>query len=407
MRRDQSPMRGLSRIINAVKQTTIFLTIYIMLWSLVACSRPVTLPAFATPTAVLAAEVLGETVVTTPVPLTLVPWQSLDGRVQLRVPQTWRIESHSDAGRLLWIWNAPNQRGLISLLLIASPTALESSALQELLLQTVSQLGATNQTDIRSDAQGRMVVEASGSGTNREGRPVPMWLRVSVQQFADSVAIVVMSVPESDLALIQPVADQILATVNVAPLPTLTPIPSATPAPFTKDTFDQDDGKWFEGDDLRRAIAIHDGVYRMYLRMVDSYYLSAPAEIARLDQHISVDMAFEGSARIGTALRFHARPDDTRDYVVCWISPLQRFGCVRSDGDKWQTMYDVTDSTSIKPTEVNHVEFTVQGDQYTFTVNGSVLATFATTMPEPGVPGLYVETFDAAAGGLFDNVETS
>jgi hypothetical protein len=80
---------------------------------------------------------------------------------------------------------------------------------------------------------------------------------------------------------------------------------------------------------------------------------------------------------------------------------------VRSDGDKWQTMQDVTDSTIIKPTEVNHVEFAVQGDQYTFTVNGSVLATFATAMPDAGVPGLYVETFDSAAGGLFDNVETS
>jgi hypothetical protein len=400
-------MRGLSRIINGVKQPIKFLFICISILSLVACSRPVSVPAFATPTAVLAAEVLGETVVTTPAPLTLVPWQSPDGRVQLRVPQAWSIESHSDAGRALWIWNAPNQRGLISLLLIASPTALETSARQELLLQTLNQLGATSQGDINTDAQGRMIMEASGSGTNREGRAVPMWLRVSVQQFADSIAIVVMSVPESDIALIQPVVDQILATVDVAPLPTVTPIPTATPAPFTKDTFDQDDGKWFVGDDLRRAIAVRDGVYRIYLRMADSYYLSAPAEIARLDQHISVDMAFDGSARIGTALRFHARPDDTRDYVVCWISPLQRFGCVRSDGDKWQTMQDVTDSTIIKPTEVNHVEFAVKGDQYTFTVNGSVLATFATTMPDAGVPGVYVETFDSAAGGLFDNVETS
>lgn len=397
----------LSRIINGVKQTMIFLVIWVILWSLVACAPAITEPAFATPTAVFAAEVLGETSMATPLPLALAPWYSPDGRVQLRVPQAWRSESHSDAGRTLWIWNAPNQRGLISLLLIASPTALATSAHQELLLQTLTQLGASSQGDIQSDAQGRMMVEASATGTNREGRAVAMWLSVSVQQFADSIAIVVMSVPESDIALMRPVANQILATVAVAPLPTATPVPTATPAPFTKDTFDQSDGKWFEGDDLRRAIAVRDGVYRIYLRMADSYYLSAPAEVARFDQHIAVDVAFDGSARIGTALRFHVRPDDTRDYVVCWISPLQRFGCVRSTGDQWQTMYEVTDSTLIKPTEVNHVEFSVVGDQYTFVVNGGVLATFATSVPDAGVPGLYVETFDAAAGGLFDNVETS
>ncbi len=390
-----------------VKNKHVLLIICISAWVFVGCSRPVSVPSDATPAATGTGAARGDTGDTSPTPLTLVPWQSPDGRVQLRVPQDWIIESHIDAGRALWIWNAPNQRGLISLLLIASPTALDGNARQELLRQTLIQLGATNQTEIQHDAQGRILVDAQGTGTNREGRSVPLWMRVSIQQFSDSVAIVVMSVPELDIALIQPVATQILATVNVAPMPTTVPLPTVTPAPYTKDTFDKDTGKWFAGDDLRRAIAVHDGVYRMYLRMADSYYLSAPAEKARLDQQISVDMSFEGSARIGTALRFHARPDDTRDYVVCWISPLQRFGCVRSDGDTWQTMHDVTDSTIINPTGVNHVEFTVKDDQYSFAVNGSMLATFATTMPDAGVPGLYVETFDAAAGGLFDNVETS
>jgi hypothetical protein len=49
----------------------------------------------------------------------------------------------------------------------------------------------------------------------------------------------------------------------------------------------------------------------------------------------------------------------------------------------------------------------VRGTQYTFVVNGEILTSFDTQMPEPGVPALYVETFDDAAGGIFDNVQTS
>jgi hypothetical protein len=40
-------------------------------------------------------------------------------------------------------------------------------------------------------------------------------------------------------------------------------------------------------------------------------------------------------------------------------------------------------------------------------VNGSVVATFTSPGMNPGVPALYVETFNAAAGGIFDDVESS
>lgn len=375
--------------------------------SLVACGGTTPTASFATPTAVLAAQVLGETVVTTPLPLALTAWQSPDGRVQLRVPREWPVESHNDAGRALWIWNAPGQRGLISLLMISSPIALPDTMRQELMLQTIKGLNATIVGDVRRDARGRLIAEATSAEHNRDGADISMWVQVIVQQFEDSIAIVVMSVPERDIALIQPLIGQMVDELVIAPLPTTTPLPTATPAPFTADTFDVSDGKWFEGDDLRRAITINNGIYRIYLRMADSYYLSAPAEIARANQKIAVDTAFEGSARIGTALRFHARADETRDYVVCWISPLQRFGCFRSDGDQWQAIQEVTDSAVIYPDRTNHIEFGVSGTHYTFAVNGALLAEFDTDMPELGVPALYVETFDAAAGGIFDNVKTS
>ncbi len=393
---------------QGVKHTIVLTTVMTaLLLSVTACGVPTPTAAFATPTPVLASQVLGATVVTTPLPLALTQWRSPDGRVQLRVPQAWPVESHSDAGRALWIWNAPGQRGLISLLMISSPVALPDSMRQELMLQTIKGLNATIVGDMRQDTRGRLIAEATSAEQNRDGADITMWLQVIVQQFEDSVAIVVMSVPERDIALIEPLVGQMFDELVIAPLPTATPLPTPTPAPYTADTFDTANGTWFEGDDVRRAITVGDGIYRIYLRMADSYYLSAPAEIARTDQKIAVDTAFEGAARIGTALRFHVRADETRDYVVCWISPLQRFGCFRSDGDQWQAVQEVAASSAIYPDRTNHIDFAVRGTQYTFAVNGEILTSFDTDMPSPGVPALYVETFDDSAGGIFDNVQTS
>ena len=53
------------------------------------------------------------------------------------------------------------------------------------------------------------------------------------------------------------------------------------------------------------------------------------------------------------------------------------------------------------------MDFAVQGNTYTLTVNGEVLTQFEYDSETIGVPGLYVETFDVAAGGVFDDVETS
>ena len=60
----------------------------------------------------------------------------------------------------------------------------------------------------------------------------------------------------------------------------------------------------------------------------------------------------------------------------------------------------------IVPEGPNALEMAVDGGQYVFRVNGVELASFAIENADPGVPALYVETFDSAAGGFFDDVET-
>lgn len=361
----------------------------------------------ATPTPLVAAAVLGAPVMATLAPVRLDSWQSRDGRIALQVPEEWSIESHMDAGRGLWIWNAPGQRGLLSLMLIGTPAYIDDAAHEQLLRDAVAQLDAQLISDIEHIDASVVRVEATAQGVNRDGVTVPMWLWVSAHRFSDGVAIIVMSVPESDKATIAPWVSLMQSSLQVIPLPTVTPVPSATPAPYTQDAFDRDESRWFVGDDLRRALTIKDGVYRIYLRMAESYYLSAPAETVRLDQRLQTQVTFDGDARVGVALRFQYRADETRDYVACWISPQQRFGCFRSDGDQWRVLQDVTQSAVIRPDGPNQIVFDVQNDVYTFTVNGSVVATFTSPGGNPGVPALYVETFDAAAGGIFDDVETS
>ena len=393
-----------SCIIQGVKTYLVSLAIFI----LTACGGTPPLPAtFATATPQLAAEVIGGGVQSTPLPVALTAWQSPDGRIALQVPQGWTLETHTEAGRGLWIWNAPGQRGLLSLLLIGTPKPLSSTDLIDLVDATLQQLAATSTQAPVVDASGSVVVDASGSGINREGVAVPLWIRVSIRQFEDSVAVVVLSVPAEERTLYQAFVEPVQRSLSIAPLPTATPLPTTTPAPRTFDRFDADEGRWFVGDDVRRAMTIQDGVYRMYLRMTDSYYLSAPAEEPRADQRIQVTARFEGAARIGTALRFQQRADSTRDYVVCWISPLQRFGCFRSEADQWVALQDVTESVVIVPDGDNRIDFAVQGTSYTLMVNGVVLTQFEYDSEAIGVPGLYVETFDVAAGGVFDDVETS
>lgn len=364
-------------------------------------------PRVATPTPLVAADVIGASLVSTLQPVQLERWQSPDGQIGLNVPADWSLESHIDAGRGLWIWNAPGQRGLLSLMLIGSPTDIDDDAQRQLLRDVMAQLDAQPVGEIeRIDA--RMIrLEAIGQGTNREGLQVPMRLWVSAHRFVDGVAIWVMSVPESDKLMLVPWVDSMQASLQVIPLPTATPLPTTTPAPFTKESFNNDVGRWFVGDDLRRAITIQDGMYRIYLRMAESYYLSAPAETSRLDQRLQTQVSFDGEARVGVALRFQYRANETRDYVACWISKQQRVGCFRSDGDQWSVVYEVTESMVIRPDGPNQMTFGVQNDAYTFVVNGSVVATFTAPGMNPGVPALYVETFNAAAGGIFDDVETS
>lgn len=361
----------------------------------------------ATPTPLVAADVLGAPIVATLQPVRLTSWQSPDGRLGLQVPQEWALESHMDAGRGLWIWNAPGQRGLLSLMLIGSPTYIDDAAHMQLVTDAVAQLDAQPIDAVQRVNDGMVRVEAVGQGVSREGATVPMWLWVSAHRFADGVAIVVLSVPDADKATVAPLVSSLQSSLTVVPLPTVTPLPSPTPAPHTKESFDGDVGRWFVGDDLRRAITIQDGVYRLYLRMAESYYLSAPAETPRVNQRLHTQVMFDGDARVGVALRFQYRADETRDYVVCWISPQQRFGCFRSDGDQWSVMYDVSESAAIRVDAPNDVVFGVQDDVYTFWVNGNELATFTSPGLSAGVPALYVETFTAAAGGIFDDVETS
>ena len=341
----------------------------------------------------------------TPEPF-LTAWKSPDGRITLQVPTGWQIEHHQDAGRTLWIWNAPDRRGLVSLLVIASPTLLAEPQRRELLLQAVGQLDASAEGDIQRTVDGTLVLEARASGTSSAGAAVPLWVRVSAQQFDDSEAIVVMAVPSVERAEFVPRVATVQASLGIIPLPTQTPVPTATPAPFTRDAFDADEGRWFIGDDLRRAMTISDGVYHMYLRMAESYYLSAPAEVERADQSIRVTSRFDGVARIGVALRFKYRADESRDYVACWVSPIRRYGCFRSEADNWTAYQEVASSDVIVPEGPNMLEMAVDGEQYVFRVNGVELASFAIENVDPGVPALYVETFDSAAGGFFDDVET-
>jgi hypothetical protein len=371
------------------------------------CATSAMAPQVATPTPLVAADVLGAPLQATMQPIQLERWQSPDGRIGLEVPVSWSVESHIDAGRGLWIWNAPGQRGLLSLMLIGSPTDISDDAQIQLLRDAVAQLDAQPVGEIERIDERMIRLEATGQGVNREGLQVPMWLWVSAHRFADGVAIWVMSVPESDKAMLAPWAASMQSSLQVIPLPTATPLPTTTPAPYTKESFDNDVGRWFVGDDLRRAITIQDGVYRVYLRMAESYYLSAPAETPRLDQRLQTQVAFDGESRVGVALRFQYRSDESRDYVACWISKQQRVGCFRSDGDQWSVVYDITESTTIRPDGPNQVTFGVQNDVYTFAVNGSVVATFTSPGMNPGVPALYVETFNAAAGGIFDDVESS
>lgn len=371
------------------------------------CATPAIAPRVATPTPLVAADVFGVPLQVTMRPVQLERWQSPDGRIGLDVPVGWAFESHIDAGRGLWMWNAPGQRGLLSLMLIGSPTYIADDAQSQLLLDAVTQLDAQPVGEIERIDERMIRLEATGQGLNREGLQVPMWLWMSAHRFADGVAIWVMSVPESDKAIVAPWAISMQSSLQVIPLPTATPLPTTTPAPFTKETFDNDVGRWFVGDDLRRAITIKDSVYRVYLRMAESYYLSAPAETPRLDQRLQTQVSFDGNARVGVALRFQYRADNTRDYVVCWISQQQRVGCFRSDGDQWRVVAEITESSVIRPDGPNQVAFGVQNDVYTFVVNGSVVATFTSPGMSQGVPALYVETFNAAAGGIFDDVETS
>jgi hypothetical protein len=292
-------------------------------------------------------------------------------------------------------------------MLIGSPTYINDDAHGQLLRDAVAQLDAQPIGEIERVDDRMIRLEATGQGVNREGLQVPMWIWVSAHRFADGVAIWVMSVPESDKSLLAPWAATMQASLQVIPLPTVTPLPTATPAPYTKESFDADVSRWFVGDDLRRAITIQDGVYRVYLRMAESYYLSAPAENPRIDQRLQTQVTFDGEARVGVALRFQYRADETRDYVACWISKQQRVGCFRSDGDQWSVVAEISESLAIRPDGPNQMTFGVQNDVYTFAVNGSVVATFTSAGLSAGVPALYVETFDAAAGGIFDDVETS
>ena len=374
---------------------------------LTGCATPAIAPRMATPTPLVAADVIGAPLMATLQPVQLESWQSPDGRIGLQVPTGWALESHMDAGCGLWIWNAPGQRGLLSLMLIGSPTYIDDATQEQLLRDAVAQLEAQPVGEIQRVDASMIRLEATGQGANREGLQVPMWLWVSAHRFADGVAIWVMSVPESDKAMLATWVASMQSSLAVIPLPTVTPLPTTTPAPFTKESFDRDDGRWLVGDDVRRAITIQDGVYRVYLRMAESYYLSAPAEAARVDQRLQTQVIFDGDARVGVALRFQYRADETRDYVACWISKQQRVGCFRSDGDQWSVMHDVSESSAIRPDGPNQITFGVQNDVYTFAVNGSVVATFTSPGMNPGVPALYVETFNAAAGGIFDDVETS
>ena len=179
-----------------------------------ACALPsgIELPVVATSTVALSP---------TPEPV-LTAWKSPDGRITLQVPTGWQIEHHEDAGRTLWIWNAPDRRGLVSLLVIASPTLLAEPQRRELLLQAVSQLDATAEGDIQRASDGTLVLEARANGTSSAGMAVPLWVRVSAQQFDDSEAIVVMAMPSVERADFVPRVATVQASLGIVPLPTQT-----------------------------------------------------------------------------------------------------------------------------------------------------------------------------------------
>ena len=107
--------------------------------------------------------------------------------------------------------------------------------------------------------------------------------------------------------------------------------------------------------------------------------------------------------RAGVALRYSHNQQD-KSYITCWVDGGNQYGCFVAVNNQLTTLAEATTSDAIQAGQTNRVVLQTAGQQIKLLINGKLVASFANDQVATGVPALYVENFDGAAGASFDNL---
>lgn len=184
------------------------------------------------------------------------------------------------------------------------------------------------------------------------------------------------------------------------------PIPAPTPAPQANfsDDFSSNTSGWDTNNSAGLQETLSDGAYTIILKRSSAYVLSQ----LHIDQNIpnsavAVDVLVHGNARAGVALR-HSKNQQGNSYIACWIDGGNQYGCFVAVNNQLTTLAEATTSDAIQAGQVNRVALQTAGQQIKLLINGKLVANFTDNRVATGVPALYVENFDGAAGASFDNL---
>jgi serine/threonine-protein kinase len=177
------------------------------------------------------------------------------------------------------------------------------------------------------------------------------------------------------------------------------------------DDFSAEGNAWSIGDYSDSLVAgsrsIDDGVYRWKAEAFDDFvWWVIPDVDAASDLYLAVDARLIGGvsdAQYGLVFR----RVDSENYYLLLVSDDGYFEFVGvSEGD-WTLFVEWTETSALRPGEVNRLEIVAQGSQFTFYINGEYVGEYSDDGLTSGKPALVVGLSEAGDTSVveFDNFE--
>ena len=158
-----------------------------------------------------------------------------------------------------------------------------------------------------------------------------------------------------------------------------------------QDDFEDSGSGWRTGETEHVSRAYVDGVYEIQVK--DDWSIAwsrIPGELEFLD--FSVEVTFrsvEGEGEAGFLFRYQ----DSDNFYCFTVSTRGEYRLRRQRYDEWETLIDWTPFTGLEPTGWNRLRIVAQGDEFSFFLNGKLLAEFRDNAFRAGQLALCAGTF--------------